>query len=281
MRLYAAGRAATLRHVARNEDGIAADVTGSVGVTITDDAGDSVQTGTATDSGVGIYTLALNTAVRGDLGRYEAVWSYTMTGVFHTVSQEFEVVSDVLFDIADLRSHDYAFEDSERYTAEMIREARDAATERIENAAQVSFSQRRRRTTLNGNGMTKMLLPDSEIDALLEVYADGVAIDETDIELDPSGVITHPLEWSKGTQNIEVVYLHGYLTVPAPVRRAAMTVATEYLVVSALPARATAQSTDLGEFRITMANVDAGRDTGIPEVDAVIARFGRRRPVIG
>lgn len=281
MRLYAAGRPGTLRHVARDEDGVAADVTGSVAVSITDDAGEIVQSGNAVDSGVGVYTLALNSAIRGAVGRYEATWTYTQNGAAITVGQEFEVVSDWLFDIAELRDHDISFEDDERYTADMVRAARDAATERLENAAQVAFVQRARRVVMSGNGMSKLVLPDTEVISLEEVWVDGEQLDETAIDLLPEGVIIHPNAWTTGTNNIELRYVHGYTTPPEPVRRAALTLASEYLVVSALPARATAQSTDLGEFRITIANVDAGRDTGIPEVDAVIARFGRRRPVIG
>jgi hypothetical protein len=55
----------------------------------------------------------------------------------------------------------------------------------------------------------------------------------------------------------------------------------EALVPSALPSRALSQTTDLGEIRISVANPEAGRPTGDPEIDAVILQFGRRRPTIG
>lgn len=281
MRYIATGRPASLRLTVRDEDGVAGDATGSVTVVIADDSGTTVQTTTATDVGDGEYKLPLSSTVRNALGVYSAVWSYTVSGSSATVATIFEIVGDVLFDVADLRAYDTALEDDERYTAEMIRDARDAATERIENAAQVAFVQRARRVTLSGNGFTRLLLPDAEVTTLEEVWLDLVQEDETEIDLKTEGIAIHPIAWTSGVNNVELRYVHGYKATPEPVRRAAMALAIEYLITSSMPARATAQSTDLGEFRITVANVDAGRDTGIPEVDAVIARFGRRRPVLG
>ena len=64
-----------------------------------------------------------------------------------------------------------------------------------------------------------------------------------------------------------------------PVAQAAMLLAREYLVRSVLSSRATVESTDVGFFRVSVAGRD--RPTGIPEVDAVIERFGRSRPLVG
>jgi hypothetical protein len=282
VRRYAIGRAATLRHIVRDEDGVAVAPTGSVSVTVHDDSGATVQTGTAAAVGgsTGEYTFALNSTVRGELGRYEAVWTYTQASVAVTVTRAFEIAGDVLFDVADMRAYDYSFEDTTRFTAEMVRTARDAATERLENAAQVAFTERVRRVTMSGNGRVRMVLPDTEVTVLHEAWVDEVDV-TADVLLDPAGVVTLDTGWTEGVQNVELRYTHGIAATPDPVREAAKLLASEYLVKSALPARATSQSTDLGEFRITLANPDAGRDTGIPEVDAVAAKFGRRRPVVG
>ena len=281
MRLHAQSRPATLRYTVRDEDGIALDATTAPTVTIYDDSDTQVQTGTATDVGVGAYTFALSATVRNTLGAYTARWSYAIAGQSYTATTAFEIVSDYLFEIADLRAHDYALEDADRYPSEMIRAARDAAHQRIENAAQVGFVKHVRRVTLSGNDRTNLSLPDTKVSEVEEVWLDGVELDLDDVDILDSGLLVLDTGWPTGNGNIEVRYTHGYESVPDPVRQAAMTLATEYLVTSSLPARATAQSTDLGEFRITVANVDAGRDTGIPEVDAVIARFGARRPTIG
>jgi len=75
---------------------------------------------------------------------------------------------------------------------------------------------------------------------------------------------------------VSIVLEHGYDFAPAPVATAAMILAREYVFRSALSSRATVEATDVGFFRLSVAG--PGRPTGVPEVDAAVAEFGRRRP---
>lgn len=75
-----------------------------------------------------------------------------------------------------------------------------------------------------------------------------------------------------------VSYIHGRGPVPADVSAACARLAASYLVPSAIPDRATGESTDAGFLRFTLAGVDG--ETGIPEVDAVILRHKRTRAVV-
>ena len=84
--------------------------------------------------------------------------------------------------------------------------------------------------------------------------------------------------WTAGA-SCALFYRHGMPAPAGPVAQAAMLLAREYLVRSALSSRATVESTEVGSFRISVAGRD--RPTGIPEVDAVIERFGRSRPLVG
>lgn len=298
MSLFARNRAGTLTFTVRNEDGTPTAPTGSVSVTVRDSAGTSVATGTASaGTGTGVFTYALPSGVRSTLGRYEVTFGYTVSGVAETVVVPVEMVSALLFEVAEIREVYPELADTNRYTSAEIRRARDEATARLEEAAQVSFATRRTVETLSGDDTTRLLLPHVEVSGLYSVTiydetipgADAVedAFDATellDVEIDgAAGVLkrTDGDVWPRGHRNVVVDYEHGYEFAPEPVRRAAMKLAVEALVPSALPSRALSQTTDLGEIRISVANPEAGRPTGDPEIDAVILQFGRRRPTIG
>lgn len=298
MSRFARNRAGTLTFTVRNEDGTASAPTGSVSVSVVDAAGDTVATGTATSGGsTGVYTYALPSGVRSDLGTYDVTFTYTLAGVSESVTVPVEVVGALLFEVAELRDTYPELSDVNRYTAAEIRRARDEATQRLEQAAQVAFATRRTVETLNGDNTTRLLLSHVEVTAVsaVTIYDDTIpgadAVDDSfdatellDVEIDgPAGVLKRVDGdvWPRGHRNVYVDYEHGYETAPEPVRRAAMRLAVEALVPSALPSRALSQTTDLGEIRLAVANPEAGRPTGDPEIDAVILQFGRRRPTIG
>jgi hypothetical protein len=275
------GRVSTLTYTVTDADGNSTTVAPAPTVTISDDAGDVVVSSTSTTLNSGAYVYTLSTSVRNALGVYDATYTYTQGGQSVSITKQFEVVGNHLFEIAELREFDEALVDDTTYTSTRLASAREDATERLENAADVAFTVRATRQVLSGDGSTKLLLPHSDIVDLFEAWIDGVELDLGDVEVKPEGILVYANGWTYGTNNVEVRYSHGYQVTPEPVKRAAKMLAVEYVVTSALPARATSQSTDVGDFRIAIANVDAGRDTGIPEVDAVISRFGRRRPRLG
>lgn len=294
--LVAKGRPASLTIEVRNYDGVLAAATGNVVVTVKDIDNTTVGTGNASASPTaGVYTYAIPSAVTDSLGVYEATATYTLSGAPVTRVYSVETVNDYLFEIHELRDRDRALENSTNYPAERIRQARDEATADLERSAEVAFATRSTRQILSGNGTSRLLLPHLEVSAIIGVtlYDEDTGVDSSDdltgtdlqdVEVDrEAGVLirTDGQVFPLGSNNVIVDYEHGYELPPAPVRQAAMTLAEEYLVPSGLPARATSQSTDLGNFRISVANEDLNRPTGIPSVDAVIAKFGRRRPRIG
>jgi hypothetical protein len=291
--LVALNRPSQLRIETRNYDGDLTAASGSVTVTVIDYDGDNVGSGSASSTATGIYAWQLPSTVTGTLGTYEATAVYTVAGETSSVTYAIETVGNYLFEINELRDFDVALTAAD-YPAYKIREARDRATEVLERSAQVAFAPRRKVETLSGDNTTRLLMPDVLVSDVHSVtlygedngvdLADEVldAVELADVEIDgDAGVLvrTDGL-WPRGHRNVVVDYTYGYSSTPMPVKRAAMLLAVEHLVPSALPLRATAQATDLGDFRISLANPDAGRDTGIPEVDAVIATWGFRRPRI-
>lgn len=276
--------AASLTIDVRNEDGELSTPTGNVAVDVKNAAGASVQSGNAVVSATtGIYTFALGSAVTGTLGEYTATASWTLAGVAQSRTLAINVVKDHLFEIHELRAYDPSFTDAVRYTAEDIRKARENASQRLEQAADVKFTTQRTRVTLSGDGTPRLLIPDVMVSSIISMTIDGTALDVSTVKAQPHGLLTRAGDIWPATEpnNITVVYEHGYDSTPLDVRRGAMALAREYLVPSATPARATSQSTDLGEFRISVANLELGRPTGIPEVDTVIALYGQKRPSVG
>lgn len=290
------GLPATLTIEVRTFDGDLAAATGNVAVVVRDIDGTSVASGNASATATtGVYTFALPAGVTGTLGAYTATASYTLSGVSQSREYPLEVVGAYLFEIHELRAYDRAIAVTADYSAEEIRAAREEATSRLERAAQVAFSPRVKRVTLSGDGTDRLLLPDVMVTECVgaSVYEEVLGADAgeeltatevLDVEVDTDrGVLvrTDGQVWPAGFRNVVVDYEHGYPTVPAPVKKVAMLLAVESLVPSGLPVRATSQATDIGDFRISLANLDAGRPTGIPEVDAVMGEFGRRRPQVG
>lgn len=292
----ALNRPAQVRIETRNYDGTLTAPTGNVSVVVKDLDDTTVQSGNASlvADTTGIYTFNLSpTTVLDTLGVYSVTATFTVSGSTSTVTIPVEVVGDHLFEIHELRAFDTALADDTRYTAEEIRQARDFATERLEEAAQVSLTTRLKRIVIDGSGLTTLVLPDTEVTNFIsatnleeEVGADTeddlTATEILDVEAKIEGILvrTDGNAWTEGTQNWIVEYEHGIQN-SSIWKRPAMILAVEALVRQALPYRATSQSTDLGEFRISVANPTIGRDTGIPEVDAIIHLHGRRRPVVG
>ncbi|MFA7265131.1 MAG: hypothetical protein WC054_02365 [Candidatus Nanopelagicales bacterium] len=212
------------------------------------------------------------------LGPWIVEWSCEIDGIDRVDTTTAEVVGGHLFDVNELREFDEEFEDAVKVPAEKIREARTISEDRIETVAGVAFVPRRREDTLISDGRPLLLLPKLAVREVEVVSVNGEVVDDG-WELDTKrDALTRAGGWNAGDE-VNVWYSHGLDQPPGPVRRAAMMLATEVLVPSSLPARATTQSTEVGTFRLSI----AGRDgkTGIPEVDAVCAAYGRQRPAVG
>lgn len=294
--LVAKGRPAALTIEVRDFDGVLSAPTGNVAVVVKDVDETTVGSGNAAaGTETGVYTYALPSAVTGNLGEYQATVTYTLSGSTVTRVVGIDVVGDYLFELHELRDRDRNLRNEQNYPAEALRQAREIATQELETAAMVSFSTRARKVTLSGDGTKELMLPDARVTSVVSVtlYDEDTGVDDdedilgdelTDIEVrTDAGVLvrTDGAVFPWGSNNVEIEYLHGYETAPAKIREAALILAVESLVASGLPARATSQSTDLGEFRISVANEDLNRPTGIPAVDAAIQKYGYRRPSTG
>jgi hypothetical protein len=257
---------------------IAAPVT----VHIYDGTGTLVTTGIPTVTVAGALTFGLAATAVPRLDTYCAVWSGTVAGADQEWRTAFEIVGDFIIDLADIRGFDRAFADATKYPDDYVRDCRDQIEEQLEENGMCAFRPRGARETLSGNGMSDIVLGNTDIRGIYSITIDDTPLtaDELAAVRFMGNVLHRSSPWPRGFANIAVHYSYGFDAAPGPIRRAALILAKEHIVPSTtLPARATASTIGEMQYRITI----AGRDgfTGIPDVDAAINQFGRVRPVVG
>jgi hypothetical protein len=285
-----------------DDDGVHQNVTAPVSLTIKDGAGTTIHTATPSlHAGHLDYTVA--TTVLPKLDTYQFIHTGMVGAEQVTWTEDVEICGGYLFEIAELRAFDRAFLDVDKYPTATLRKVRTWVEDTIEgdNAARVAFVPRGRRVTLSGsspdlnrgyypllygNDYRELIVPNFAVRSLYSASVDGLNLTQTELDgitcldniLFRSAGIAFPA-WPFGKNNIKVHYTHGFDKPVGAIRRAALILAREYLVKSDLPARASATTIGDQLFRITI----AGRDgvTGIPDVDAAIAQFGRASAAIG
>jgi hypothetical protein len=258
---------------------------GDVTVTVTNQAGTTVASGVATSVSTGVYTFPI--AAQTVLGTLTVVWS----GASLSQTTQVDVVGAVLFNLPDLRAADRAFADTAKFPTAALSAARDAVTDEFARICGRSFVPRgdTYATMLDNTGF--LLLPSVDVTRLVAVTIDGVAQDVTTLQLDPIGTVkglpslqaaTLSQFWdgaigsgSPGTGLTVVTFEYGFAYVPNDLYRAAVQRARFILasIASGIPDRATSfVAAEGGSF--TLATPGSGVwQTGIPDVDAVLARY--------
>lgn len=172
-----------------------------------------------------------------------------------------EVVSTHYFRLSALQGYGDGQDDFDQLPDETLYQARQAATEVFEQAANRCFVNRMGRTKDYGRG--KMLcLAHNDV---YELITEGYQL-VSDNQVEPDGTIAVPFP-------VWVEYLYGYGQIPAQVSRAVLELAAYMLRPTNRPIGATGESTDAGYIHFTTAGRDGATD--IPEVNAAIAQFGR------
>jgi hypothetical protein len=229
----------------------------------------------ATDLHGGVWGVDL--PAQTVLGALTATWTVGDS----TMTTTAEIVGARLFTPAELRRSDPSLADATKVTAADIADVTAEVEDEFARICGVSFIPR---------GAVEVLSPrpwwyETPFRHLLvhpKVNVDTVAavVDNTDIpvEVTPAGEVTVPWPWQQRRHPVHVAYEHGWPTVPADVRRAALLRARHRVnsVRSGVPDRATSfASSDGGTFTLTTAG-RGGSETGIPDVDAVLRRYDMR-----
>lgn len=258
---------------------------GAVSVTVTNAAGTTVASGNASTVSTGVYTFPL--PAQTALGTLTVTWA----GASLSQTTQSDVIGSPLFNLPDLRAADRAFADTAKFPTGALSAARDAVTDEFARICGRSFVPKGDvyTTTLDDTGF--VLLPHADVTKLISVTVDGVAQDVTTLQLDPIGTVsglptlqaqTLQQLWSgsigsgaPGPGVVVVTYEYGFSYVPNDLYRAAVQRARFILasIASGIPDRATSfVATEGGSF--TLATPGSGVwQTGIPDVDAVLARY--------
>lgn len=252
-------------------------------VVVRDGAGVEVQSGAAVRDATGTYSFTVSQATTLlPLDEFGTEWSGARAGDPATFGTSFATVGQpgFYFTVADMRTFNRAVADDVKYPAAAIVAAREYAEERIDGVAQVAFVPRGRRYRLRLRGTARsLLLPDAEVREVYALTIDGTAVAAADFYPVNDGLVrADGSGWEGGL--VDVHYAHGLDRPQEPVRRGSMMLALDYLVPSTLDARAKFQAIEnVGTFGISQP--DRSGSTGIPEVDAVCAKYGRQRPAVG
>jgi hypothetical protein len=200
-----------------------------------------------------------------------------------------EVIGSPLFNLPDLRAADAAFSNTSKFPTAALSAARNAVTDEFARICGRSFVPRGSTYTTFLDNTGFVLLPDADVYKILSATVDGTA--QTGLTLDPIGkvsglptmqAVTLQELWdgsigsgAPGPGQTVVAYEYGWTYVPNDLYRAAIQRGRFILaaIASGIPDRATSfVATEGGSF--TLATPGSGVwQTGIPDVDAVLARY--------
>lgn len=273
----------------------ATDPTGTPTYTVTDASGASVASGNATVVGGGSGRVTAALAGQGQLGLLTVAWTAVVSGASVTEYDTVEVVGAFYFTLAEGRSSDSSLASTEKYTTDDLAWARDATEAEVELICDRSFVTRYARVTLDGTGMSTIVLagPDENRSLrdlrTLRSIAVAPQVDETfvaftaaelaDVAPQPDGTL-HRVSggvFTGGWRNVVVAYEYGLgAAIPQDLKEAMLIRFRTWANVrrSGIPDRVTSfTAADGGSYRLALPGAYA---TGIPDVDAVYSRYSRR-----
>lgn len=259
-------------------------------VTITDQDGTAVASGSATIANQRLeYTMTAAQAASSNL--LTASWATVVMGASPavTLTSYHELVGDLLFTLGEARAFDNAALKSETlYPNDNVWAARDQIWDAFEDILGYPLGGRIQREVLGGDGDTSLWLrwpttatvrAISERTASTQTWTAYTAAELLDVLGSGRGKITRESlgYFTVGNNNIRITYEAGAVPIPRELRTAALMVARNQLVPSALPDRATSMTSELGTFQLSTPGV-APHWFGLPNVDSVLARLQAKVP---
>jgi hypothetical protein len=262
---------ATLELTHYNGDTLA-DLDADPTVVVVDDQGNSVSAGAVSKASTGVYRSTI--ATPSTVTTLTATWTGAYSSTAVTLTQQYEVVGNLLFALGELRAYKSTLTSND----DKLVEARNITAALFETWCNVSFISRPGYENVAGNGRTRLPLAKRQVTAIRAVEMDGSAVTVDSFE--EHGALNLVNGWTLPTdltRNIEVWYAHGYTQTPADIKRAAMEYAAYLLLsdVSTVDQRATGFTNELG----LVVRYSPHMPTGLPSVDSTLARY--KMPAIG
>lgn len=275
-------------------DETATDSGTTVTYAVVDANGDAVASGNASSAGVGTGRYTFTLPAQSALMRGTVTWAGTIGGAATAEVDQFEVVGGFFFGLKEARDSDASLSSTATYPTSAIRARRVEVETECEDICDRAFAPRYDRVVLDGSGTGELVLrhsdPNRSIADVRRIRSVTVAprLDEEFVALtegqlaalswSADGVLTRTDGdvWTYGGRNVVVEYEYGLDAPPAGLVTAALTRLRTRLNVNrnGIPDRASSFTvTEGGTFRLDM---PGAWKTGIPEVDAVYARYSRR-----
>lgn len=229
----------------------------------------TIGTGTATHAGGGIYEAALPASTA--LDRIEITWSVGASTTPSTV----DVAGGTYFTVSDARAADASLADVNKYPSAAIIAKRSQVEREIEDAAQVAFVPRFSIVEARGNGTCSVQIPLSKVRSVRwarEITTTGTQI-LTVTQKTEGGYLTLFTSTTPGAI-IQVGAEHGHDLPPAGFKDQSIVLLRSRLNQknSVVPGRAERYQAEGGlTYFLSM---PGARKTGLPELDALIARHG-------
>ena len=283
---YVKGNTATASVTFYDElTGNAVNTTGTPTVLDTGSDGTTLSTTAVQTTGTTYMTTFVPTVLDTNIS---IKWTGTVAGATYTITNYADVVGSWPFTIAQLRAFRPEFADTTRYAYSGLLEARVAATKYLNNRLGTSVIPRYHSHTQQGKGLTygytlrrpfqgtDIQLPHWNVTAIRSVTIDGV----TTVGQPSNTVLDGPMGIFQGLyvsplSTLVINYEYGFPTVPSDGVRPLLMLTTDHALPNTANPRAISIDADTGFM--TMKTAQPNGDTGIPDVDAFISRYGRRQ----
>lgn len=276
---FLSGRAAAVTHAFLNDEDVISVPSASVNVWREGDPAGPVVglTDVAPVSGVYTVTVPYDKATQGV---YTARWASAAI----QEATNFEIVGGFLFTVPEARGADIELADKARFPAADIRGYREVTEAEFERITGRSFTPRTTVVEFQTDGTDDRYLGLFDCAALVALSGPTGPLDVTLYHLDSSGLLSGLKSLAAGTR-LKATVDYGFRSVPDDIKRVGILRVRTMLAAerSGIPDRATSfVSAEGGNFTLATAGRN-GSETGIPEIDATLARYTYKilRDIVG
>ena len=256
-------------------DGTLIDASGSVSVTVVDEAGTTiVNNQTATQDSTGVYHYDLGIANTTDVKKLYATWSGTWESVVQKARTSHEVLGFPIFTEAEARTFDIAqLSSATDYSDQSILRERARITDLLEQWTGVSWTPKYNRIKTTGEKDHIISLPNFHVNKLISVKVKDETIATTNFEIDNNAGFIHrtdtvfPEATSDYPLPIVIEYEHGWDYIKNGVDRVGLKLLLDRIISTNIPDRATSFNDELGNISLVTQGGGFKNPTRIPEVN--------------
>lgn len=277
-----AGTSTTLALEARR-GGNKATPTGTLTLTVVDADGNEIATATPTAAD-GTITATLTAAQTADVNLLTATWGglvFDGAPAIEVISRH-EVIGEYLFTVEEARRADPALAGAAKFSDADIRAGRERVTQALEKELKFSLGRRYKRASIDVVHAGEMSLGDgyvSEVRAMS--YRDrgstvSVALDAGELAYITPDDVGYLIgrNWYVGTR-VTVSYVAGLTPIPLEIKRAGILLLAHEIVRTNIPRSAIQQVEQTGTYALATPGL-RGSIFGIPDVDNIVKRYGRK-----